>query len=315
MDFKWRKAGIKSKVRNIYKRLTDKQLQSKHYCNTIVLDTNKGAQYLYKLILSEQPFMAARYGFNEIEAMAGTYYYLETKKSKKLDKIIKKGNLFNGAGFFPEDKQLVIDFGKMMLEASGYVDLMGIWYIPYEEYFINKFSNNPKITYLNMFEPWNEEIPWTKALKGKKVLVVHPFVKTIEKQYKKREKLFENRDILPEFELVTYKAVQTIAGTVDPRFKTWFEALEYMYNDIMKLDFDIAILGCGAYGFPLAAKFKRAGKQAVHMGGATQLLFGIKGSRWDNHPIVSKLYNEYWTRPDVSETPGNAGSVENKCYW
>ena len=53
-----------------------------------------------------------------------------------------------------------------------------------------------------------------------------------------------------------------------------------MYTEAVKIDFDTAIIGCGAYGFPLAAKLKAAGKQAFHMGGATQLLFGIKGSRW-----------------------------------
>ena len=51
------------------------------------------------------------------------------------------------------------------------------------------------------------------------------------------------------------------------------------------------------------------------MGGATQLLFGIMGSRWDTDPFISKLYNEYWVRPDQSETPKNADVVENGCYW
>ena len=36
---------------------------------------------------------------------------------------------------------------------------------------------------------------------------------------------------------------------------------------------------------------------AVQMSGATQLLFGIKGKRWDTHPIISKLYNEAWGPP------------------
>jgi len=127
--------------------------------------------------------------------------------------------------------------------------------------------------------------------------------------------LFNNNDILPEFTLLTLKAVQTVAGQRDERFETWFDALEFMFNEAMKKDFDIAILGCGAYGFPLAAKLKLAGKQAIHLGGATQLLFGIEGNRWDDHPVISKLYNEYWVRPIESEKPKNANSVEGACYW
>ena len=36
--------------------------------------------------------------------------------------------------------------------------------------------------------------------------------------------------------------------------------------------------------------FKRAGKQAIQYGGALQVLFGIKGARWDNYPPYSKYY-------------------------
>ena len=57
----------------------------------------------------------------------------------------------------------------------------------------------------------------------------------------------------------------------------------------MKIDFDVAIIGCGAYGFPLAAKLKQAGKQAIHLAGATQLLFGIKGKRWEEYQFQKRF--------------------------
>jgi hypothetical protein len=122
---------------------------------------------------------------------------------------------------------------------------------------------------------------------------------------------------LPEFELKTLKAVQTIAGEKDERFSTWFEALEYMFEETMKIDFDIAIIGCGAYGMPLAAKLKKTGKQAIHLGGETQLLFGIKGKWWEeNYPSkIASCFNEYWGYPADSEKPKNAGTVEMGCYW
>ena len=68
-------------------------------------------------------------------------------------------------------------------------------------------------------------------------------------------------------------------------------------------------------GFPLAAKLKKAGKKAIHMGGVLQVLFGIKGASWDNDPVVSSLYNEYWVRPSDSEKPKSFGTVEGGCYW
>ena len=97
---------------------------------------------------------------------------------------------------------------------------------------------------------------------------MHPFSETIESQYKnKKKKLFKNSEVLPEFaSLQTIKAVQSIAGN-PVGFDTWFDALDWMKSEIDKKDFDIALLGCGAYALPLAAHIKRMGKKVVHMGG------------------------------------------------
>ena len=77
----------------------------------------------------------------------------------------------------------------------------------------------------------------------------------------------------------------------------------------------MAIIGAGAYGLPLAAHVKRLGKKAVHLGGATQILFGIRGKRWDEMPFFQKLYNEHWVRPLPSEVPKDYQRVEGGCYW
>jgi hypothetical protein len=144
----------------------------------------------------------------------------------------------------------------------------------------------------------------------KKVLVIHPFEDTIRNNYKNRSKLFENSDFMPEFDLITIKAVQSIAGT-KTEFEDWFSALRYMENQIEKIDFDIALIGAGAYGFPLAAFIKRMGKKAVHVGGVLQLYFGIKGKAWDNMGV----YNEFWTYPSEEERPVSFEKVEGGRYW
>jgi hypothetical protein len=50
------------------------------------------------------------------------------------------------------------------------------------------------------------------------------------------------------------------------------------------------------------------------MGGATQLLFGVLGNRWQDRD-VSKFFNEHWKRPYPQETPEKANTIENACYW
>ena len=121
------------------------------------------------------------------------------------------------------------------------------------------------------------------------------------------------------------KAVQSL-GEGDSRFSDWFEALRWMENEIDKRDYDVCLIGCGAYGLPLAAHVKRRGKQAIHLGGALQLLFGIKGKRWEDpmygvkewripQGSYSSLINEYWVRPDSTDTPKSSIAVEGGCYW
>jgi hypothetical protein len=169
---------------------------------------------------------------------------------------------------------------------------------------------------LTSLEPYLQKDPWTQVLEGKKILVIHPFNETIESQYfNNRKNLFEDKRVLPEFKsLETIKAVQTLAGNKD-NFNDWFEALGYMKNEINKKDFDIAIIGCGAYGFPLAAHVKRIGKKAVHLGGPTQLLFGIKGKRWVERDDFKSIINDYFVYPDNNDKPQNSIKVEDGCYW
>jgi len=105
---------------------------------------------------------------------------------------------------------------------------------------------------------------------------------SIKKQYaEKRSLLFASPDVLPEFRLETLKAVQSIAGS-KVAFDTWFDAYDDMCGEIEKIDFDVCLVGAGAYGLPLASFAKRLGKKAIHMGGITQILFGIK--RRDGKP-------------------------------
>ena len=82
------------------------------------------------------------------------------------------------------------------------------------------------------------------------------------------------------------------------------------------MDFDVALLGCGAYNLPLCAFIKGTMKKpAVYLGGDCQIFFGISGRRWENNEYVNNHKNEYWIYPDASETPASAYDVENGCYW
>ena len=218
------------------------------------------------------------------------------------------------SGFFPSNEESIRKFSELMYQDMQLLDVLGSWRI--EESFLRRHFPAAKLIELQYLEPYLAVNPWTGALAGKRVLVIHPFSKTIFDQYhNKRRLLFKDPRVLPEFKsLATIKAVQTIAGQ-KCEFADWFEALQSMKDAIDQQEYDVVIIGCGAYGFPLAAHVKRAGKQAIHMGGATQILFGIKGKRWDTHPVIGAMYNEHWVRPAPEDVPQQANKVEGGCYW
>ena len=274
-----------------------------------MLNKTEGNNLLYEKILSGGPFMAARFGSTEIKAIL--YPSLPNIFKIFLKKRILR-RMFTLSGFFPSTEENIIKFSNLSVNDIKNLDVLGSWRI--EEFFYKKELRNVNIVQLACLEPYLSNDPWSKLLKNKKVLVIHPFTETIIEQYKKKDLLFLNKKILPNFKLEVIKAVQSLSGE-NKQFNDWFQALDFMKNQISKKNFDIALIGCGAYGFPLAAHVKRLGKQAIHMGGSLQILFGIKGQRWDNHPIIGKLYNENWVRPRIQDKPTHSKLVENDCYW
>jgi len=294
-----------------------------------VIFAQEASDIIGRRIMLKTPTLVTRFGTSENNTILN---FLETNlhHSKKIiDRLYAKVNglrtewdpnviklLCNNAGVFPNDIKIMEKYAHASLDLLPEIDLLIFWgYVLGESYLRNKYAPNANLINQKALEPYLLKKPWSRFLKGLKVLVVHPFADTIQKQYLKREEIFNNPDILPEFDLKTIRAVQSLGGN-HSGFENWFVALDSMKNNIRNTEFDVCIIGAGAYGMHLSAYVKKLGKIAIHMGGSTQLLFGIKGDRWDKYvPEVSKLYNSSWVRPSDDEKPLIYSAIENGCYW
>jgi hypothetical protein len=276
-------------------------------------------------LAADRPSMICRLGATELATVTSATTPLTAATAWKLvsgDVVVRDIGLHAGlvnslcllSGFFPGSVPEGRRFVSLMLEDMRLIDILGVW-CKQEVCFEALLSEARRVRFRDL-EPYMHERPWSRALAGRRVLVVHPFAETIEMQYRERRaELFANPDVLPEFELQTIKAVQSIAHNETP-FATWFDALEHMKQQISARHFDIAIIGCGAYGLPLAAHVKRIGRKAVHLGGQTQLLFGIKGKRWETgHDRIRALFNEHWVYPSDTDKPRRYAAVEGGAYW
>lgn len=296
------------KVKKVCVSLYRKARLKLDYLGMNLLNEEEGNALIGQMLQSNTSFMVGRFGAVEMHCV---YKWMNKKPYSEQE----RNQALYAAGIFPNIDATLDRFCEIYTQSMKQCDCLGVWEVTGEKNAIKKYIPTAKLVPSRSIEPYYYENPWSAYLKGKKVLIIHPFVETIKKQLKHRDKIWPKSDILPEFGSVAFvKAVQSNAGA-KPVQKDWVEALEYMKQEISKLDFDVAIIGAGAYGFPLAAYVKSLGKQAIQMSGATQILFGIKGKRWDTHPVISKFYNQYWTRPSESETPPSIQKVEGGSYW
>ncbi len=304
--------------RNEYRQKINKFLnvqgpEKTAYGDRYIYHMQEGSDLVLKMLQKGTPCFLSRFVVVEMSAV---YHFITSKKSiiQYSDDIREK--MANNAGFFPATDESISRFSSEMIDALKEVDIMACWYKDGEEMICDRHCPDAKLVGLEVTNPLLFSEPWTQYLQGKKVLVIHPFAETIEQQYKHHKELFENPKMLPKFELKTLKAVQSAADNQDLlEYQTWFEALEDMCRQIDQIDFDIALIGAGAYGIFLGAHCKKLGKQAVHMGGNTQILFGITGRRFEEADYYNIKLNKYWTRPSEMEKPKGAEKIEGGCYW
>jgi len=284
-------------------------------------DMDSSIDFIEHSLRSGKPFMAGKIGTGDMETLQ-RFVDIHSSGSKLFkwirllagksgpfwyDNWIRSG-ICVCAGVFPATDESIEEFCRIFMSYCCEFDAISAW-LEGEKRIFDLLCPNAKTIKLDSLVPINRSRTWYGALAGKKVLVVHPYVKTIRSQYDKHVEFHKGQGVLPEFELIQYCPVNTIGGKSD-RFARWKDALDYMIADIEKIDFDVALLGCGVYGVPLSVHIKRMGRQAVYTGGATQIIFGIKGKRWDWHDF----YNEHWVRPLPEDIPQNMNLIEGGTF-
>ena len=238
-----------------------------------------------------------------------------TQMLKKDNEIY--GQMATNAGFFGSKEELKV-WKKKMYCALLNCDLnLRVVSCP-SFYVCDDVLNN-----LQLFCP---TLPYIEDIEFWKSLIINLntnnlcFVSYFSEEMKERapmikKKIFTDKktewhDTNPSLWKFVYSE-NTIKGN-EPKDLSYTE----VYNDLLKrcLDADAQIyfLACGCYGMPLCDDLKKHGKKAVYVGGFLQLLFGLKGSRWDSRELVNQYYNKHWKYP--SKIPKNAEQVEGWCY-
>jgi|TARA_X000001388_G_scaffold25909_1_gene18132 hypothetical protein len=308
------------KQNNLIDTPEDSTLANKIYgvTNKLVHSQKWGNDYIRSCLIQSVPFAAGKIGGIECSAMQE---YLRSKKKASWFKPMwwstLASALYNNAGVFPETAHGLDHWAREYSDSLIDIDLMGVWSPQFQEdHIIKEWAFMSNLCATRALEPFYHSQPWTRALESKKVLIISPFVKTIGNQYKNKTKVWNNleKDINPDFDIKFLKCPLSPALQA-PTTDSWLLSLKDMCDKIENIDFDVALIGAGAYSLPLCSFIKNKEKSAIHLGGGLQVMFGVKGNRWLSHDIINKLFNEHWVFPSEDETPKNTHIVEGSCYW
>ena len=221
--------------------------------------------------------------------------------------------LINNAGFNGDDKDFKKwknDYNKALYNANYNLQVVSCTSFSITGDYLIKLNLYIKtLPYLEILEVW---LMYMKAFKkaNKKIGIICGFSDEFKKKYKNIKNIFPNDDISNMN--LTFIKTPNGCGNEKITYKKTIDDIKYKITKENKCD--IYLVACGAYGLPICDYVKEIGSNSVYIGGFIQLLFGLKGSRWDIRPEISKYYNKHWTYPEYR--PPNHKLIENKNnYW
>lgn len=276
-----------------------------------------GNELIARMIRTGTPAAIGKLGSTELQALR-MYQRYRNSRDRERGTAFYRRVLLEFSGVFPDDYRTYKRWGEYWAwEVLPGMTHIGTWFNFNESRIVRSHARNARVFHSYGLEPYIFQDPWSARLEGKKVVVISPFSRTIRHQYEFRSKIWEqNERVLPRFDLRTVQC-PTYPHLVKPAFRDWFEALDDMKRQVCRAGFDVLIAGAGAYSLPLCVYARSLGKVGIHLGGNTQLLFGILGKRWlvPNASIDSRFFNDAWMYPLPEETPEGCEKVENGCYW
>jgi hypothetical protein len=230
------------------------------------------------------------------------------------------------AGIYFENKESILKYTTLYYDSICNCDLLAIWDGSMKsqcQSFYNLMERDDKLKNIKkihnrVLEPYysmdNDTYNYNEICENKKILIISSHIDTMKLQEKNLDKLFQ-KSIFGNYKSIDYiKPPLTICNLHNN--KDWTYYFHNFCNELHNKDFDIAFVSCGGYGMITSNYIKKElNKSVIYIGGALQLFFGIKGTRWNNHNIIKTFYNKYWTNVLDHEIPKECKLVENGCYW
>lgn len=241
------------------------------------------------------------------------------KKWLKRGRYIRYRNqLYYKSGVFPNTNETFDKFIKYFtVDTLPYLDGICNWRGKDDVIAALRFA--PKADWIDWddleINGMTSSTRWFSYLANKKILAISSMSKTIAKQTQRLQQIWPNAPWMHELSNTQTLDCPIYAHLKTPVDDDWFTGLERMCNTMNSYDFDICLIAAGAWSLPLAVHAKHIGKIGIHMGGALQLMYGIKGNRWIKSNRIDHVLNSTWIYPLKEDTPNSFRHTEDTAYW
>jgi hypothetical protein len=177
-------------------------------------------------------------------------------------------------------------------------------YNNFKEQFFDSLNHKNKInTQFNNY--WTNQEKLYSLIENKKVLVVSCFAELISQQYECGN-VFKIYNNFPKIKkLFTYCFPYTFfnKGPLENSIDT----LNQAFDDVKKIDFDVAIISAGSYGCLLADLVHKTGRVGISIGRNASDMFGVNPKKKNLEFWINKIPKKY--------IPDGYEYIENGVYW
>lgn len=231
-------------------------------------------------------------------------------------------------GIFPTDTSFLHEFAQFYTKNVQQIDILGLFHADQEEKIIKENELTALFIPYQFTEP-DRSIPaiekncYLPFFEGKKLLFISPFADLLKSRATKAtfESVWSNihKMWFCPSEVDAYEIPYSYVTSVNThkQYTNSMTLFDSICTNIKEVDFDIAFIGAGALGLPIASHLKNQGKIAISLGGHLQVLFGIGGGRWSKDEFWTTNYiNEHWIEMPKKYHPENKSILsDNGAYW
>ena len=283
---------------------------------------------LKSAIGKREGFSAGKLGFSEQALLS---YCLITSDAPSIQKraflAALKHHCDYITGVFPSTPEFLPYFTSWYLTQIQQANILGLMGAKREEKIITNLNIHSQFTHYQTMEP-DRSIPeitnncYLPLFENKKILLISPYAKFIQSRAQKEvyenawkiigKSWFNPANVMSlEIPYSYFSAKQT-----HEKFGDSITLYKSICDQINCYEYDVALIGAGALGIPIANHIKHQGKVGISLGGHLQVTFGVAGARWRRDPEWRAYLNETWVDvPKIYHPFSKESLTDHGAYW